>query len=858
MILPEFVKLDIRKISKLSLADVYASLTTSSKGLTASKSIERNEQFGLNVLGEEKRLHIVVQFLNNFKNPLVLILICISGISFLVDSPLDAIIVLAMVFMSVTLNFVQEYKAGAAAEKLKERVATTVKVIRDENIIEIKSALLTYGDVIEFNAGDLIPADCRVIVAKDFFVNQSSLTGESFPVEKFPNAPLDTSAGLSDLTNILFNGTSVITGTAQAIVVKIGKSTEFGKISEKLLGTEEDNEFTRGVSSFSVMILKVIIFFVLIIFLINALLRHNILESLLFSVAVAVGLTPEFLPMIMSVAMGKGSVSMAKKGVIVKKLSAIPTFGSLDVLCTDKTGTLTQDKIELVKYVDIKGISSDQTFLYSYLNSSFQTGITNPMDSAVLNYSATHKSTVLNDVNDYKKIDEIPFDFERKRMSVVVETKGEHFLITKGAPEEVLKCCKYFNDAGVTTSLTNGNTPGVLKPFFDLSNDGFRVLAVAIKKLTENKDTYEKDSEEQMELIGYIAFLDPPKVGVKDALDSLEDMGIEIKIITGDNEYVAQKICREVDVTVKGVMLGYDMQDISDDALFHKVNDITVFARFSPDDKNRVIRALKAHGHIVGYMGDGINDAPSLKSADVGISVSNAVDVAKESADIILTDKSLDQLKDGVIEGRKTFGNTMKYIMMGISSNYGNMFSVLGAVIFLPFLPMVPIQILLNNFLYDLSQLTIPSDNVDTDFIKKPKRWSMSFIKKFMMTFGPISSFYDFLTYFTLFYFYKLHAGQFQTGWFMESLATQTLVIYVIRTRMLPFIQSRPSNYLLISTLCVVIVGWLFPYLPIGSFFGFIPLPLPIVLTLMLIVLLYLITVEVAKRLFFQRNFDMK
>ncbi|PJA86772.1 MAG: magnesium-translocating P-type ATPase, partial [Candidatus Moranbacteria bacterium CG_4_9_14_3_um_filter_42_9] len=635
-------------------------------------------------------------------------------------------------------------------------------------------------------------------------------------------------------------------------VVKTGADTEFGKIAKNLAEKETDNEFTKGVSNFSVFILKVIIIFVIFILVVNSLLKGNFLESLLFSIAVAVGLTPEFLPMIMSVTMAKGSINMSKKGVIVKKLSAIPTFGSMDILCTDKTGTLTEDKIQLVKYIDIHGDHSERVLLYAYLNSVNQTGITNPMDTAVMNFKKL-------DVTEYTKKDEIPFDFNRKRMTVVVESANkETYMITKGAPEEIFQCCKFYEDNGTNKLLDPNNSSQLIDRYLSLSSEGYRVLAVAIKKIPDPRHGYTVKDETDLEMLGYIAFLDPPKKGTREALEKLEEMGVEVKIITGDNDLVAKKICVEVGVKIKSILNSHDLHQMSDAEIKHKVNDITIFARFSPDDKNRIIRLLRENGHVVGYMGDGINDAPSLRSADVGISVSNGVDVAKESADIILTQKSLHQLKDGILEGRRTFTNTMKYIMMGISSNFGNMFSVLGAVIFLPFLPMLPIQILLNNFLYDLSQVTIPTDNVDRNFLAKPKRWSMKFVRNFMLTFGPISSFYDFASFFVLYIMFKNFPGSFQTGWFMESLATQTLVIHIIRTRMTPFVQSRPSKYLFISTIVVVALGWLLPFTPLGSYFGFSRLPFEALMMLVGIVIAYLLTVELGKRMFFRKYFDLQ
>ncbi len=807
---------------------------TSAGGLKKTEAAKRLKVFGKNVLVEEKKHSIFLDFLVQFRNPMVLILAFAAVVSFIFGQAVDGIIILFIIFFSTVLNVFQERKASHAAQKLKEGLKTRVVVIREGKKIEIKLEEVVPGDLIFLNAGDLVPADARIIEAKDFFVNQSALTGESFPVEKNNLALQNDQASLNELVNIVFCGTNVVTGTAVAIAVKTGRETEFGKIAHSLNQQEETTEFTEGINKFSHLILKTTFIIVMAIFLFNIVLKKDVLESFLFAIAVAVGLTPELLPMILSVNMSTGSMRMAKKGVIVKKLVAIPEFGSMDVLCTDKTGTLTQDKIALVKYTDVTGADSKEVLLNAYLNSVYQTGITNPMDEAVKKYRHL-------DIAAFKKIDEIPFDFLRKRMSVVVEKDGQRTLICKGAPEEIFAQC-----------VEAGTLRVAEKVYADLSGEGYRVVAIAIKQVDQGRHVYEIGDETGLTLLGFIAFLDPPKTDVRDVVRKLENAGVKIKIITGDNELVTQKICRELGIPVHGVLKGHEIDGLTDDALRVKVEKNTIFARFSPDEKNRIIHALKANGHVVGYMGDGINDAPSLKTADVGISVNNAVDVAKESADIILTEKSLEVLLVGILEGRKTFGNSMKYIKMGVSSNFGNMFSVIGAVIFLPFLPMLPMQILLNNLLYDFSQITIPGDHVDEEYITRPKRWNMAFVRKFMVMFGLISSFYDFVTFFVLFKIFNLGAHAFQTGWFIESLATQTLIIHIIRTRKLPFIQSRPSTGLLVSTLLIVTIGWLLPFTAAGQFFTFTPLSGTILIAIAAIVICYLITVEISKRIFYR------
>ena len=830
----------LKYFSRLSEKDNLNVLQSSINGISHTEAEQRLRKYGVNTFVTDKKRHILIEFLLNFKNPLVLILICVAAISLALGETINSIIVAVMITLSVGLNFFQEYSANKAAEKLKAKVAPRAIVVRDGKNIEIYSSKIVPGDILVLNAGDLVPADARIIESKDLYSNQSSLTGESFPAEKISDKIRSSLNDINGLSNFVFAGTSIVTGTALAVVVKTGFSTQFGAIAKNLTQEKDENEFTKGINDFSVLILRIIIIFVVFIFFANTFIKHDIIESLLFAIAVTVGLTPELLPMIMTVNMSKGSINMAKKGVIVKKLTAIPTFGSMDILCTDKTGTLTEDHIHLVKYIDLQGTESDAVFEHAYLNSYFQTGITNPLDKAVTDFKSL-------DISSYKKLDEIPFDFDRKRMSVVVESGINRLLVTKGAPEEIIK---------VSSNLNSKEQEKFIDTYHDLSKDGYRVLAVATKKLPQLQKAYTIADEKEMIASGFIAFLDPPKAGVRESIDALEVMGIEMKVITGDNEFVTQKICKDADIKVQGLLLGHDIEGMDDEELYQKAIKTTIFARFSPIQKNKIISILRMHGRVVGYMGDGINDAPSLKAADVGISVSNGVDVAKESADIILTHKSLHELRMGVIEGRKTFGNTMKYIMMGLSSNFGNMFSVLGAVLFLPFLPMLPIQILLNNFLYDVSQLSIPSDKVDEEFVQKPKRWNIKNIRNYMIIFGPISSVYDFITYIVMYIFFKNSPGSFQTGWFMESLATQTLVIHIIRTRKLPFIQSNASPFLTITTTLAVIIAWIIPSTSIGKLFGFIALPLHIIFILIIIVVLYLISTEIGKRFFYKSRYS--
>jgi P-type Mg2+ transporter len=839
---------DLAQYSSKEVKAILAEFSTSLNGLSEKEAEKRLLTYGKNVLAEKKKANAFVEFLLHFKSPLILILLAACIISFFVNEPVDAIIIGIMILLSVILDFYLEYNAEKAANKLKESVKTKVLVLRQDLVKEVSAEDICLGDIIRLSAGNLIPADSRIIESKDFFVNQSSLTGESFPVEKRRDLINLQNPSFTDMSNIVFMGTNVISGSASAIVVKTGKETEFGKISEKLVHKEEESDFDRGIKNFGYLIMKATIFLVLFIFLFNSIVKHNVLESFMFAIAVAVGLTPELLPMVMSVTMAQGSLKMSKKGVIVKKLSSIPNFGSMDILCTDKTGTLTEDKIHLIKYTDCFGKESEEVLNYTFLNSFYQTGINNVLDEAVLSFKKI-------EILDYKKIDEIPFDFVRKKMSVVVQRSNKRFLVTKGAPEEVFNSSVFYLDKGSKKKFTPEAENKIKRVYEDFSKEGFRVLAVANKEV-KVQAKYTKKDESDLVLLGFVSFLDPPKKDVKTVIHELHESGVEVKIITGDNELVTKKVCDEIGLSIKGILLGHEISTLTDDALKVRVENTTIFARFSPDEKNRVIHALKNNGHVVGYMGDGINDAPSLRNADVGISVNSAVDVAKEAAVIVLTQKSLDALKDGVLEGRRTFANTMKYIMMGLSSNFGNMFSVAAAVLFLPFLPMLPIQILLNNFIYDFSQITIPSDNVDEEYIRKPRKWDMNFIKKFMFTFGPISSLFDIITFIALFYFFHASPALFQTGWFIESLTTQTLVIYFIRTKKIPLIQSNPSLPLFLSSLICVVIGWILPFTLVGKYFGLVSLPYNLLLVIAGIVLTYFVIVEITKRVFYRFNPD--
>jgi len=838
--------LKTEELLSLPSDELFACLSTSLSGLSSEEAEERLGIYGYNELAKRKKRMAIIDFLSHFRSPLIVILLIAGLIAGFLGEIINVAIIFSIVFVSVILDFYQESKAEKAAEMLKEKVTTTATVLRDGAKQEVKLSEIVPGDVVYLSAGDVAPADARVITAKDLFVNQSTLTGESFPVEK-TSAPLKTKElSPAEWNNCLFMGTSVVSGTATAVVLKTGGRTEYGKIAKRLVAKEPETEFERGIKGFGFLIMQVTFLLVIFVFFINALYKRDVLESLLFAVALAVGLTPELLPMIITVNLSKGAIAMSKKGVIVKRLASIENFGSMNILCTDKTGTLTENKIKLVLHVDIEGNDDEKVLLHSYLNSYYQTGLKSPLDEAILAYKNI-------DVKCYQKIDEVPFDFVRRRVSVVVECEGQRFFIAKGAPEEIAKVCFYCELEDKIFDLTEEFRRKIEQKYYDLSAEGFRVLAVSYKRLKEEKPVYTVNDENDMVFLGFVAFLDPPKETARESLQLLNNAGIELKILTGDNELVTRKTCEYLGFEIKGVVLGSEIAQMHDETLQRVVEDANVYARVTPAQKDRIITALRNNGHVVGFLGDGINDAPSMKTADIGISVDNAVDVAKESADIILLQKSLRVLDEGVLEGRKTFGNTMKYVMMGVSSNFGNMFSVAGASLFLPFLPMLPIQILLNNLLYDFSQSTITTDIVDSEYVEKPKRWDISFIRKFMIFLGPVSSIFDFLTFFIMLLVFQATEPLFQTAWFLESLSTQTFVIFVIRTRRTPFYNSKPGRLLLLSSLSIVGFALILPFTPLGELFHFVKPPFTFFPVLAGLIGTYLVLTEVVKKWFYNR-----
>lgn len=815
-------------------------------GLSTIEAARQLKKVGYNDPVETHRTSAVIQFLRLFAEPLVMILLGAALISFIVGEVVNATIIVVMILLSVTLNFVQTARSERAARRLRSEVSLTATVLRDGTWQEIPRREVVPNDVIRIIAGNLVPADAELIFARDLHIQEAALTGESLPVEKDISDPEK---------RIVLLGTSVVSGAGEAIVKATGRETAFGKIATQLTERAPETSFEQGTRAFGYLIMRIVFILVIFVFLINTILHRDPLESLFFSIALAIGLTPEFLPMITAVTLGQGAVKMAKQKVIVKHLSAIQNFGSMDILCSDKTGTLTSGELSLTGHLDPLGNAAERTFLLAFLSSYFETGVGNPLDRAIKSTANPLDEAILRhdrpDVHLYKKIDEAPFDFERRRMSVVVEKEGEKLLICKGAPESVLEVCRKYEVRSKSLDLNKDARAKCIAIFNDLSAKGLRVLAVAYKKVSGN-NAFRAADESDLIFAGFLNFSDEPLESAAGTLRKMGEDGVQVKILTGDNELVARHVCEKVGLNGNRIVLGSEIERMSDPALAHFVEQTTIFARVSPMQKHRILLALKRRGHVVGFLGDGINDAPSLRAADVGISVASATDVAKDAAEIVLLERSLGVLHSGIIEGRKSFGNVMKYLMMGTSSNFGNMLSMAGASAFLPFLPMLPTQILLNNFLYDLAQITIPTDNVDRTFIRKPHRWDIKTIRDFMLYIGPVSSLYDFLTFYILFHVFAAGEQLFHTGWFVESLATQTLVVFIIRTAGNP-LRSRPSIALTLTVLGVVLFAIILPFTSLGGTLGFVPLPFTFFVFLTLATITYLIFVEIVKRYLMRR-----
>jgi Mg2+-importing ATPase len=828
------------------LAEPQAALATDASGLTGLEARSRLSRFGPNLFQDHRERSLVIQFLSRFRNPLVILLLVASAISAFTGEVTNFLIITVLVLFSVTLDFVQEHRAGKAAASLRQTVSVRALVIRDGKQVAVAVTEVVPGDLVVLSAGDMIPADGRVLEADDFFVKQALLTGEPYPVEKRPGeAPADAT-DIQDATNAVFMGTTVISGSARIRVVNTGAGTAIGAIADTLTREPPPSAFELGTHRFGLLIMRLTVLLVLFVLLVNALMHKPWLESFMFAVALAVGLTPELLPMVVSLTLSRGALNMAKKRVIVKRLASIQNLGSMDVLCTDKTGTLTEAKIKLEQHVDPQGKPSDRVLELAYLNSFFETGLKSPLDEAILSHEHI-------DVSAWTKIDEVPFDFERRRVSVLVDKGNGRLLVVKGASEEIVGLCTHFEEQGneAQVSLDKTARERINGVHVALEKEGFRVLGIAWREVPPDHPHAVIGDEAELVFAGFAAFLDPPKESAGAALAALTESGVTVKIVTGDSELVTQHVCAQLKIPVSGVLTGKEIAQMDDSALRVRVETANLFCRVNPSQKDRVILALKARGHVVGYLGDGINDAPSLHSADVGLSVDSAVDVAKEAADMILLDQDLHVLHDGVLEGRRTFGNIMKYIMMGTSSNFGNMFSMAGAALFLPFLPMLPTQILLNNILYDVSEVPIPLDQVDPEELRQPRVLDMNFIRDFMLVIGPISSAFDFLTFYVMLVVLKADETLFQTGWFVESLCTQVLVIFIIRTRGNPF-RSRPDPLLAATSLAVAAIGAVLPFTPFGAYFGFVQPPARFYLILAAMVVIYLVMVEIAKKGFYR------
>ncbi|WP_341738604.1 magnesium-translocating P-type ATPase [Microcoleus sp. CAWBG640] len=826
----------------LSTDTVLQQTHSTAAGLSHADAQQRLSQYGANSLKQIHKSSAFMMLLNQFKSPIILILILAAVLSIFLKDAADAIIIIAIVLISGLLGFWQERGASNAVEKLLALVQVKATVLRDGQSQEIPNEEVVPGDIVVLGAGKTIPGDCLVLESKDLSVNEAALTGETYPVDK-QNGVLPAATGLNQRTNSLYMGTNVISGTAKAVVVHTGKETEFGKVSQRLKLRPPETEFEHGLSKFGYFLMEVTLVLVALIFAANVYLHRPVLESFMFSLALAVGLTPQLLPAIVSVNLARGAATMAKKRVIVKHLPAIENFGSMNVFCTDKTGTLTEGEVKIHSAVDVEGKDSDRVLLYAYLNAISESGYVNPIDKAIREYKTF-------DISGYQKLDEVAYDFNRKRLSILFKKDSRNLIVTKGALKNILDVCSTVETAeGKTIDIADGRQK-LHQQAEDLGSKGFRALGVAYRDF--ERDSFSKDDETNMTFMGYLALFDPPKAGIADTIKELELLGITPKMITGDSKAVAMSIIQQIGLPEPKAMTGSELEKLSDEALMHRVQDTNVFAEVEPNQKERIIIALKKAGNVVGYLGDGINDASALHAADVGISVESAVDVAKEAADIVLMEKDLNVLIEGVKEGRVTFANTLKYVFMATSANFGNMFSMAGISLFLPFLPLLPSQILLTNLLTDFPELTIATDRVDKELVSKPRRMDIKFIRNFMIVFGLLSSIFDYLTFGALLLLLHAQPQQFRTGWFLESVISASLVVLVVRTRKSIF-DSKPGKYLLMATLATVGVTIFMPWTPLGTLFGFQPLPLSFVLVLGAIVLFYVTAAENVKRVFYSR-----
>jgi Mg2+-importing ATPase len=827
----------------LSTAEMLKNLETTKDGLRDNEAALRLKRYGANLLRPPKRSDALALLVNQFKSPIILILFFATGLSFFLRDPADAITILSIVLASGLLGFWQERGASNAVKKLLSIVQIKAAVLRDGTSKEIPVEGIVPGDMVVLNAGDIVPGDGLVCDAKDLFVDEAMLTGETFPAEKAEAVlPPDTPLGLR--TNALWMGTHVVSGGARALIIRTGKETEFGKVSERLKLRPQQTEFEHGIRQFGYFLLEVTMVLVVAIFAINVYLARPVLESMLFSLALAVGLTPQLLPAIISINLSHGAKRMAQKKVIVKRLASIENFGSMNVICSDKTGTLTEGIVHVQSACDVDGAPSDKVLLYAYLNANFETGFKNPIDEAI----RTHRSF---DVSGYAKQDEIPYDFLRKRLSILVSQGAAHLMVTKGSMQNVLDVCSSAEAKDGTIVDIAAVRDRIQKHFEEFSGKGFRTLGIAYRNMGA-EPRIGKEHETGMTFLGFLVLFDPPKPDLLKTIASLKNLGVALKIITGDNHFVAADISRQIGLSDTTILTGTDIQHLSDTALLQRIASVDVFAEIEPNQKERIILALKKAGNVVGYMGDGMNDASAIHAADVGISVESAVDVAKDAADIVLLEKDLAVLVDGVREGRTTFANTLKYVFMATSANFGNMFSMAGVSLFLPFLPLLPKQILLMNLMTDFPEMTIATDSVDEEMVDYPRRWDIKAIRKFMVTFGLVSSVFDYLTFGLLLLVLHANQVQFRTGWFLESVISASLIVLVIRSRK-PFFRSRPGKYLLMTTLSILAATLILPYTPIAAIFGFSAPPVSVLLIIGLVVVSYIVTAEITKKVFYKR-----
>ncbi len=834
---------DLQSFWSISATELLKGLQATVSGLTNDEAKKRLTRYGANRLKPQKRSDAFTLLIAQFKSPIVIILILATGLSLFLHNLVDASIIFTIVLISGLLGFWQEHSASNAVKKLLAIVQIKAAVLRDGNQQEIPVENIVPGDIVILNAGDIVPGDCLLLESKDVFVDEAMLTGETFPVEKAVSV-LPADSALAKRTNALWMGTHIVSGNAKALVTLTGKETEFGKVSERLKLKALETEFEHGIRRFGYFLGEVTLVLVVIIFAINVFLHRPVLESFLFSLALAVGLTPQLLPAIISINLAHGAKKMAQKKVIVKRLASIENFGSMNIICSDKTGTLTEGTVQVKSALDVNGVASEKVLLFAYLNAFYETGFTNPIDKAILNYRKI-------DMSEYRKQDEIPYDFLRKRLSIAVMHDNAHLMVTKGALTNILDVCS-------SAETNEGNKVEIVsmqdqiqKHFAEFSNQGFRTLGIAYKNMPSGS-LINKSDEADMTFLGFLTLFDPPKANIIDTIASLKKLGVSLKIITGDNHLVATSLSKKMGLSDTKIITGPELRQMSDGALLRQAGVVDVFAEIEPNQKERIILALRKAGNVVGYMGDGINDASALHAADVGISVDTAADVAKDAADIVLLEKDLGVLVEGVREGRTTFANTLKYVFMATSANFGNMFSMAGVSLFIPFLPLLPKQILLTNLMTDFPEMAIATDNVDKQMIDYPRRWDIKAIRKFMITFGLVSSVFDYLTFGLLLLVLRVNEGQFRTGWFLESVISASIIVLVIRSRK-PFFRSRPGKYLLMATLSIAVITLILPFTPVGTVFGFTSLSFTTYLLLLLIVVVYIIAAEITKTIFYRK-----